>query len=213
MFRAFAGVRVSFVLALFAAGSALAAEPAKKPGPNEPSPQTRTFFIEGVQSAADVDAITKSVTKVKSVTAVEQLTASNGYANISFDHHAVTHQQIAQAIADAGSFRVTFRFTIPEYAANADKIDAIFAKVKDEVEIVATDKSKGEFTLKFLPLKQGEPGPHGNGFNLGKIGHPVMDPPPKGLGLKMLSVQNLAAKAPAKKTAVKKVAAKTPPGN
>ena len=166
-----------------------AAPPAPKaPGANEPSPQTRTFFIEGVKTDADVKAITDSVMKIKSVTKVGELTASSGFANISFDHHAVTHQQIAQAIADAGKFKASFRFAIPQYTASAEKINALFAKLKDEVTIDCANREKGEFTLHFLPLKSGEAGPHGIGFNFGKIGHPVTDPAPKGLGLQMTAV-------------------------
>jgi copper chaperone CopZ len=189
---------------LLAAGTTLAAAPAKKADPNEPLPQTRTFFIDGVKSEADVKTITDAVTKVKSVTKVDQLTAASGCANITFDHHAVTHQQIAQAIADAGPFRASLRFVIPDYAAHAQQVDAIFAKVKDEVQIETTNKEKGEFTLRFLPLKAGKPGPHGVGFNLGKIGHPIGDPAPQGLGLKLLST----ASNPAKRPVVKKAAAK-----
>jgi len=191
-------MRLYATLALLVASTALAQAPAKKPGPNEPSPQTRTFFIEGVKSTADVQAITDAVMKVKSVTKVDSLTPASGHANISFDHHAVTHQQIAQAIADAGSFKASFRFVVPDYAANAEKIDAIFAKVKDQVEITATNKDKGEFELHFLPLKADKPGPHGVGFNLGRIGHPIMDPPPKGLGLKMQSISKVARRTKAK---------------
>ena len=190
-------------IALLVAGTAVAAPPAKTPGPNEPSPQTRGFYIEGVKSDADVRAITEAVMKVKSVTKVDQLTPTSGLASISFDHHAVTHQQIAQAIADAGAFKASFRFIIPAYAANADKVDAIFAKVNGEVQIEATDKEKGEFVLRFLPLKAGPAGPHGIGFNFGKIGHPLCDPAPKGLGLKM---QSLPA-APRKPAVAKKPAA------
>lgn len=179
-------------------GLVWAAAPAAKPGPNEPSPQTRTFFIEGVHSAADVKAITDKVMKVPTVTKVEGLTPTSGFANVSFDHHGVTHQQIAQAIADAGKFEATFRFAIPDYAANAEKVDAIFAKVKDEARIESTNKEKGEFVLHFLPLKGGTPSPHGIGFNFGKIGHPVMDPPPKGLGLKMVSINQGSAAPKAK---------------
>ena len=181
------------VVLVLTAGAAWAA-PAKKPGPNEPSPQTRAFFVEGVRSPADVAAITEAVQKVKTVTRVEGLTPQSGFVRVSFDHHGVTHQQIAQAIAAAGSFKASFRFTVPDYAANAEKVDAIFAKVKNEVRIEVKNREKGEFTLTFLPLPKGEPGPHGIGFNLGKIGHPIIDPPPKGLGLKMTSANPAAAK-------------------
>ena len=190
------------VIVLLAAGTVLAAPPVKKPGPDEPSPQTRAFFIEGVNSDADVKAITDAVMKVKSVTKVDRRTPSSGLATISFDHHAVTHQQIAQAISDAGAFKVSFRFIIPAYAANAGKVDSIFAKAKDDVQIEAVNKEKGEFVLRFLPLKAGQAGPHGIGFNFGKIGHPICDPAPKGLGIKM---QSLPAAAP-KPAAAKKPA-------
>lgn len=181
-------------VAILVAGSVLAAPAAKKkPGPTEPLPQTRTFFIDGVKTEADVKAITEAAMKVTSVTKVDKLTPESGFANISFDHHAVTHQQIAQAIADAGPFQVTFRFAVPQYAAHAEALDAIFAKVKDQVDIQPTNKENGEFVLRFLPLKSGK------GFNLGRIGHPIADAPPKGLGLKIISVSKPASKAPAKK--------------
>lgn len=178
-------MRCVSVLTLLVTTTVLAAPGPKKPGANEPAPQTRTFYIDRVKTPADVKAITDAVMKVKSVAKVDGLTPDSGYANISFDHHAVTHQQIAQAIADAGNFQVSFRFTISGYSENAEKIDAIFARVKDQVEIQAINKYSGEFVLRFLPLKAGTPGPHGIGFNLGKIGHPISDPPPLGLGLKI----------------------------
>ena len=143
---------------------------------------------------------------VKRVTKVDQLTPGSGYANISFDHHAVTHQQIAQAILSAGEFQVSFRIVIPDYAVRAEKVDAIFAKVKNEVQIEATDKEQGQFTLRFLPLPAGKAGPHGIGFNFGKIGHPLSDPAPKGLGLKVMSIfkgapQSRTLRKPAAKNA------------
>ena len=93
---------------------------------------------------------------------------------------------------------------IPDYVAHAEKIDAIFATAKDEAQVEATNKEKGEFTLRFLPLKAGEAGPHGIGFNFGKIAHPIMDPPPKGLGLKVTAIWNAPPKSTAKKPPVKK---------
>jgi hypothetical protein len=66
--------------------------------------------------------------------------------------------------------------------------------VKDQVTIDCTNKDKGEFTIHFLPLKSGEPGPHGIGFNFGSIWHPLADPAPKGLALKVITVTPTAAK-------------------
>jgi hypothetical protein len=82
--------------------------------------------------------------------------------------------------------------------------DAASICVNNEVQIEATNKEKGEFTLRFLPLKAGQPGQHGVGFNLGKIGHPIGDPAPQGLGLKLL----VTSGSPPKKPMEKKDAAK-----
>jgi copper chaperone CopZ len=188
---------------LFAvSGSGLAAPAAKKaaPGPNEPSPSTRTFFIEGVKSEADVQAIGAAVRRVKSVTAVDDLTPTSGFANISFDHHAVTHQQIAQAIADAGAFQVSFRFIVPDYGkdGNAAKIEAVFARFSRLVAIAPLDRERNLFVIRFLPFTPAPGQPQGMGFNFGHIAHPIIDPAPKGMGLK---IQQVAAGSLAKPAA------------
>ena len=163
----------------------LAAAPTDKGGPYHERPNVRTFFISGVESDADVKAITATLSKLDTVVTVNGLTPTSGFANIYYYHHAVKHQQIAQAIADAGNFHASFRFVVPGYAANTEKVHAIFASVKQKVKIERTNKEKEEFVLSFLPLKPATPGPHGVGFNFGKIFHPLADPPPAGLGLKV----------------------------
>jgi hypothetical protein len=119
------------------------------------------------------------------VAAVEGLTRTSGFANIYYYHHAVKHQQIAQAIADAGHYEASLRFVVPGYAANAEKVDAIFTSVREKVTIAPIRREKGEFVLHFLPLKPEKPGPHGVGFNFGEVFHPLAEPPPAGLGLKV----------------------------
>lgn len=178
-----------------------AAVAAKKaaPGPGEPAPSTRTFFIEGVRSDADVKAVVAAASQVKSVNAVVDLTPASGFANISFDHHAVTHQQIAQAIADAGAFKVSFKCNVPDYAkdGNAPKIDAVFARFARWVSIEPIEREKGLFVIRFLPFKP-EPGkPQGMGFNFGHIAHPIADPAPKGMGLRIQPVAEGSLARPA----------------
>lgn len=191
------------VLSICALG--IGAEKKAAPGPNEPVPSQRTFFIEGVKTEAEVKVITAAAMKVKSVNRVVDLTPTSGFANISFDHHAVTHQQIAQAIADAGPFKVSFRFIVPDYGkgGNAAKIDAVFAKVAKLVQIEPLDRAKQLFVIRFLPF-QPEPGkPMGTGFNFGHIAHPIIDPAPKGMGLRIQQVNegSLARPAAGKKKA------------
>ncbi len=202
-FLSFAAV---FVLALPPVRAAAARKAA--PGPNEPSPSSRTFFIEGVKSDADVQAIVAAASKAKSVTAVVDLTPTSGFANIAFDHHAVTHQQIAQAIADAGAFQVSFKFIVPDYAkeGNAAKIDAVFARFAKLVTIAPLDREKNLFVIRFLPFRPQPGQPLGMGFNFGHIAHPIIDPAPKGMGLRLQQVAegSLARPAPAAKKKGKK---------
>ena len=179
------------VLVALTAVSLTAAEPKAKAGPKDYSASARTFYLEGVKSDADVKAIIAAASKVNTVSNIVDLTPAGGFANISFDHHAVTHQQIAQAIADAGAFKVSFKFLVPDYpkAGNAAKMDAVFARFAKLVSIEPLDQGRGLFVIRFLPFKP-EPGkPLGTGFNFGNIAHPIIDPAPKGMGLR---IQQLA---------------------
>jgi hypothetical protein len=120
----------------------------------------------------------------------------------------VTHQQIAQAIADAGAFAVSFKCLVPDYAkeGNAAKIDPVFARFAKLVSIEPLDRAKGLFVISFLPFKS-EPGkPLGTGFNFGHIAHPISDPAPKGMGLRIQQVAegSLARPAQAAKKKAKK---------
>jgi hypothetical protein len=186
-----------------------AAEAKKKAGPKGYTPSTRTFYIEGVRSAADVQVIVAAALKVSTVSNIVDLTASSGFANISFDHHAVTHQQIAQAILGAGPFKVSFKFTVPDYSRDAEtaaKMDAVFARFAKHVAIEPLDKAKGIFVIRFLPFTPAPAGqPLANGFNFGHIAHPIIDPAPKGMGLRIVqSAEGSLAKQAAATAAAKK---------
>lgn len=155
-----------------------------------PHPTTQTFYIANVECDACVANITESIKKVKSVTKVEKLTPKSGYANVSFDSHADSFQQIAQAIADATpakgkKYAATMKIRVPDYAKddNAAKVDAIFAKSSAFVKVEATNKEKGEFLMSFLPLTVDAKKTGPQGWNGGRFGHPIHDAPPKGLGL------------------------------
>jgi copper chaperone CopZ len=173
-----------------------------------PHPTTQTFYIANVECDTCVANITESIKKVKSVTKVEKLTPTSGYANVSFDSHADSFQQIAQAIADATpakgkKYAATMKLRVPDYAKgdNAAKVDAIFAKSAAFVKVEATDKEKGEFLMSFLPLTVDPKKTGPQGWNGGRFGHPIHDPPPKGLGLTFSIVRE---GAPAGKAAAKK---------
>ena len=156
----------------------------------KPNPVTHTFYIKDVESEPGAAAIIASVKKVKSVTDVK-LKPGDGHAQVSFDTHAVTHHQIAQAIADAAApgakpYVVSVRRNVPAYAEgdNAAKVDAIFAKAKDYFKVITRNREKGEFEFEFLPLKVDPANESLQGWSGMSTGHALADPAPKGLGLK-----------------------------
>ncbi|HEY6170431.1 MAG TPA: heavy-metal-associated domain-containing protein [Verrucomicrobiae bacterium] len=190
------------LIALFSIAALSASALAAEKKEFVPHPVTATFFISGVECGNCVDAITESVKKVKSVTAVK-MDSATGYANISFDTHVSSYHQIAQAIADAppqhaNKYAASLKVKVPDYAKgdNAKKIDAIFAKSATQVRMEATDAAKGDFTLHFLPLAVDAKKEGPQGWNAGKFGHPIGDPAPNGLGLKFLQVKEGQAAAP-----------------
>jgi copper chaperone CopZ len=175
-----------------------------------PHPVTTTFYISNVDCGRCVDTISESVKKVKSVTGVK-MDAATGYANISFDTHVSSAHQIAQAVAEAAPvhgqpYVATLKMRVADYAkaGNAAKVDGVFAKRKDWVNVETTDQAKGEFVIHFLPLKVDKSKEGPQGWNPGNFGHAVHDPAPKGLGLAFaLLKEGQEAPATAKKGAAK----------
>ena len=99
--------------------------------------------------------------QVKSVKSV-LIGAQGDHVTVQFDSHVVSYHQVAQAITDAGAqagkqYGPRLRIRVPEYAKgdNTARVDAIFAgkRLNQRVRIEPTDKVKGEFVLRFLPLQ------------------------------------------------------------
>jgi hypothetical protein len=180
---------VPLVVALLAATSLPAANSKRF----VPHPATDSFYITNVTSTQDVARISDSLKKVASFNKIEALTPGSGYAEISFDAHANSYAEIAQAITDAPStngkpFGVSLKIRIFDYAkpGNAPKFDAVFAASKSAVTVETVDRQRGDFIIHFLPF-QVDPAKTGpQGWNWGAFFHPIQDAPPKGLGLKII---------------------------
>lgn len=177
------------IVALLCFGAFASPSFAAEPAPVKPHPVTLTFFISGMECAACEAFICQSVQQVKSVTGitVDQL---GGYANVSFDTHVSSAHQIAQAVADAvpvhgRPYEATMKVRVPDYAkdGNAARVDAVFARRADWVKVETLDKAKGDFLIRFQPLKADKSKSGPQGWNPGHFGHAVHDPAPKGLGL------------------------------
>jgi hypothetical protein len=156
----------------------------------KPHPVTVTYFITNVDGPKDVEAITNSLKKVPSFTKADGLAPKSTFANIFFDSHVSSYQQIAQAIADASTgdrkYVPTIKISVPDYATgeNAAKVDAVFKKLDSKIKVEPLAKEKGLFVVNFLPLKVDTEKKGPQGFNGGQLGHPIHDEAPKGLGLK-----------------------------
>ena len=129
--------------------------------------------------------------RLKSATTVE-VNTNRSYTRIRFDSHVVSYHQVAQAVAEAGksigkNYDPYLVFIVSEYARsnNAAGVDAIFAgkRLNTRVHVSPLDKSHGEFSVHFLPLKVDPTVNAPQGFNGGHLHHPISDPPPHGLGL------------------------------
>ncbi len=180
------------VLVVVLAAHSAQAEDQPTDAAKKPHPIKATFFLSDIQGEEDVVAISAAVKKLASVTSVDVSTEAE-FAIVGFDTHVVSFHQVAQAIEDAGNkigrnFDPRLVINVPEYSQgdNAAKIDAIFeAKpMTERVNIVVLDKAKGQFEVHFQPLTLDPAATGPQGFNLGQLGHPIHDAPPKGLGLK-----------------------------
>lgn len=168
---------------------AVEASAADKP-PSKTDPVTLTFYVAGVECPSCVYIVNQSISDIKNVTDVAVSQGIENYANVSFDPHAVSAHQIAQAIVDAiplhgRPYEPSLRIRVPDYAknGNASRVDAVFARWKQWVDVTLADKAKGEFVVHFLPLKVDKSKQGPQGWNLGHFIQAMQDPPPRGLGL------------------------------
>ncbi len=182
---------LTVILGLLSAGLLTAATaPARK---FVPHPATDSFYIANVTSVQDVARISESLKEVQSFSKIEALSPTSGYAEISFDAHANSYAEVAQAIMNARSstgrpFAVSLKIRIKDYAVpgNAPKFDAVFAASKATVSVETVDAKRGDFIIHFLPFARDPAKPSPQGWNWGNFYHPIQDAPPKGLGLTII---------------------------
>ncbi len=153
-----------------------------------PAVRSRTYFLKGVRSDADVMAITTAVKALPSVVEVSGLTRTSGVMSVRFDTHVISHGQVAYAAMAARPghpYDVRMRFSVPEYASgdNARAVDEIMARQAKLATIRCIDRDKGLFEAKILPftVDPAKTGPQG--FYASNVLHPIHDPKPRGLGL------------------------------
>jgi copper chaperone CopZ len=155
---------------------------------DKPQPVTRTFFVSGVECGSCVYMVQQAVSEAKGVSEVSVVQVIDNYANVTYDPKMVSEHQIAQAVRDAipihgMPYLATLKLRVPAYAKSASKVDALFARWKDWLEVERVDKAKGEFVLHFLPLKADAKKAGPQGWSLAQFTEAMKAPAPKGLGL------------------------------
>ena len=151
---------------------------------------TVTFYIANVQCSSCVDAITGSLNKLKAVKEIDGLTGTSGYANITFDPAKASYHEVANAIyksepVHGEAYVAGVKLRIPDYAKgdNAAKVDGVFAKLKDKVEVKVLNKKQGELLVSFQQLKVDRTKTGPQGVTGDELASAIHDAAPKGLGL------------------------------
>lgn len=155
-----------------------------------PLPHIGTFFIHNVSCTRCVDSIAESVQAVPGVEQV-RMSYQNNYALVWFDPAVASHHQVAQAIADAvpvkgENYEAYLKFRVPDYptGTNSARVEAVFKKFARWATISPGDATRGDFQLKFLPLKKSEDVKGPLGLRIEELQRAIQSPPPAGLGLK-----------------------------
>jgi len=153
-------------------------------------PTHATFYITEVKCSSCAASIDESLRKLPTVTKIDDLSENTGFAIITFDPAVVSHHQVAQAVFAAAPvhgdpYVATLKFTVADYAKgdNAAKVDAVFAKHKNDVRVELKNKARGEFLLSFEPLRVDGAKKGPQGWTLEAFRAAIAEPAPKGLGL------------------------------
>src|SRR5262249_32965412 len=138
---------------------------------------TLIFYVTGLggDGMGDAAALRTSIERLKSASVVE-VNAGRSYVRVRFDSHVVSYHQVAQAISDAGAtlgrhYDPRLVYCVADYAKgdNAAKVDDVFGgkRLNSRVHVVALDRDKGLFLVRFLPLQVDASTEDPQGFNGG----------------------------------------------
>lgn len=151
---------------------------------------TLTFFLGGVECPSCMYSVWQSLNEVKGIADAEMQQRIDSFANVTFDPAVISAHQIAHAVSGAFAlhgrpYEAMLRLRVPDYArkGNAPRLDAVFARNKEWLEVETVDKAKGEFVLHFRPLKPAEAKKGPQGWSQAAFLAEVRSPAPKGLGL------------------------------
>lgn len=158
-----------------------------------------TLYLSGVECPGCASSVNHAISQLKGVGEVVSGQWVDDFVNVTFDPGVVTVHQLAHAVSEAiplhgVPYQAFLKLTLPDYAreGNDRKVDALLQGWSEWADIEVLDRGKGQFALKFKPLKPGvQAGPQG--MALEKVIEDVTAPAPKGIGLRL---EIAAAKEP-----------------
>ena len=147
-----------------------------------------TFYVSGVECGSCVYLVQQSISETKGVADATVVQVIDTYANVVFDPKRVSEHQVAQAVREAlpihgKPYLATLKLHVPDYAKHAAKVDGLFERWKDWVEVETVDKAKGELLIHFHELKSDPKKTGPQGWSLAQFAAAMKSPAPKGLGL------------------------------
>lgn len=147
-----------------------------------------TFYVSGVECGSCVYIVQQSIRETKGVADATVVQMIDACANVVFDPKVSSEHQIAQAVREAlpihgKPYLATLKLHVPGYAKHAAKVDSLFARWKDWVELETVDKSKGELLIHFHELRIDPKKTGPQGWSLAQFAAAMKSPKPKGLGL------------------------------
>lgn len=147
-----------------------------------------TFYVSGVECGSCVYIVQQSISETKGVADATVVQMIDAYANVVFDPKVSSEHQIAQAVREAlpihgKPYLATLKLHVPDYAKHAAKVDGLFTRWKDWVELETVDKSKGELLIHFHELRIDPKKTGPQGWSLAQFAAAMKSPKPKGLGL------------------------------
>ena len=147
-----------------------------------------TFYVSGVECGSCVYIVQQSINETKGVADATVVQMIDAYANVVFDPKVSSEHQIAQSMREAlpihgKPYLATLKLHVPDYAKHAAKVDGLFARWKDWVELETVDKAKGELLIHFHELRIDPKKTGPQGWSLAQFAAAMKSPKPKGLGL------------------------------
>lgn len=154
-------------------------------------PARVTLYISGVECPGCAFSVNYAISQLKGVGEVVSGQMVDDFVNVTFDPGRISVHQLAQAVSEATAlhgvpYQASLRLVIPDHAkeGNGARLEALLQKWADWAEMEVIDRTTGQFSLKFRPLKPGgAAGPQG--LALEKIVEAVTAPAPTGIGLRL----------------------------